>query len=918
MDIKATGDTFDQLEHSTAELLTTLINSAEHLIWCTSLDGTRMLYANPVAERIYGRPFEELLTNQDYWIEAIHSDDRSYVLKNLTSLLDREQIEQEYRIVRPDGSVIWLHDRIKVVRDATGKPLCVGGIGTDISAIRESQALYASLVESLPLHVIRKDIDGKVVFGNQRYCEAIGLPLEELLGKTDFDLFPTDLAQKYVEDDQRVLAIGKAINEIEEHQNKHGERVFVEIFKSPVRDSLGLVKGVQVMYWDVTERKLADEEVRKAKELAEAANRAKSEFLANMSHEIRTPMNGIIGMTELLFNTDPTAEQRNYLNMVKQSASSLLRLLNDILDFSKIEAGKLDLESKEFSLRDCVGHTVQSLGTTAGEKGLELLCRIDPAVPDILVGDAVRLGQIIVNLVSNAIKFTESGEIEVDVCREADCSGPVCIRFSVRDTGIGIPPEKQEKIFESFSQVDASMTRRFGGTGLGLAISSQLVEMMDGRIWLESELDEGTTFHFTTCFEVHRQIEKLSELAQLRGIPILVVDDNRSNQRILGELLHHWGLVPTIVDNGPKVIEELKRARAAGDPYRVAILDCEMRGMDGFNIAACIHEDAQLKDCKTIMLTAAVKPGDVDRCRRLGVTRYMQKPPVQSELFDTLLSSLGIRPEVQIQLASLRPQRRFDKPLKILLAEDGIVNQQVAIGLLSQFGHELIVAADGEEALAALEKDRFDLVLMDVQMPNMDGLEATRVIREAEKTSGKHLPIIAMTAGAMKGDQQRCVEAGMDGYVSKPIDPQLLYDEMDRCLRRATKNHEAASEDTRVRADSDVLSIDAARHLCRDDEQKLRELARTLIEESKSLVENIRSSLKTGDFDSFGRFVHTLKGSAGVFDARRVVEAALRIQDLLSREELGGIDDCLSELFDEVDVMIDALGAICDAEQADA
>ncbi len=404
---------------NTESLLTSLIDSANHLVWCTSLDGKQLLYANPVAARIYGRPMGELKAHPDYWLDAIHPDDRPTVLSNLSELIQRNQIEQEYRIVRPDGSVIWLHDRISIVHDADGNPMYVGGIGTDISAIRESEALYASLVESLPLHVIRKDMEGKVVFGNQRYCESLGLPLEALIGKSDFDLFPPDLAQKYCDDDRRVLESGQVFNDVEAHQNAKGERTFVEIFKCPIRNAQGEISGIQVMYWDVTERKRAVEEVRAAKETAERASRAKSEFLANMSHEIRTPMNGIIGMTELLLQSTPTSEQRDYLRMLKQSADSLLRLLNDILDFSKIEAGKLDLEKRPFSLRDCIGHTLQAMGSRAGNKGLELLCRIDPAVPDVVIGDAVRLGQILVNLVGNAIKFTEQGEIEVQILPES-------------------------------------------------------------------------------------------------------------------------------------------------------------------------------------------------------------------------------------------------------------------------------------------------------------------------------------------------------------------------------------------------------------------------------------------------------------------------------------------------------------------
>ncbi len=437
VDIRASYDDLGVLPPKKDQLLKTLINAANHLVWFTSLDGRQLLYVNRVAERIYGRPLKELAANRDYWIEAIHPDDRAKVLVKRSKLLERKHIEQDYRVVRPDGTVIWLHDRVSVIHDSNRKPKYVGGIGTDISEIRESEALYSSLVENMPMHVVRKDLDGKVVFGNQMYCKSMGSPLEELIGKTDADLFPPHLAKKYRDDDRRVIASGEVFNAIEEHENRSGEGVYVEIFKGPIHDAIGNISGIQIMYWDVTQRKRAEEEAREAKEMAEQANRSKSEFLANMSHEIRTPMNGIIGMTELLLNTQPTAEQRDYLNMVKQSADSLLRLLNDILDFSKIEAGKLDLEHREFSLRDCIGQTVQALGCRAGEKGLELLCHFAPDLPDTLVGDAVRLGQIVVNMVGNAIKFTEQGEVEIDVSHESTSGDTITIHFLVRDTGVG-------------------------------------------------------------------------------------------------------------------------------------------------------------------------------------------------------------------------------------------------------------------------------------------------------------------------------------------------------------------------------------------------------------------------------------------------------------------------------------------------
>ncbi len=898
----------------TEELLTTLINSANHLVWCTSLDGTRLLYTNPVAARIYGRPLHELISNQDYWMDAIHPDDRSIVLRNLGELTKRKQIEQEYRIVRPDRTVIWLHDRISIVEDEEGRALCVGGIGTDISAIRESEALYASLVESLPLHVIRKDIQGKVAFGNQRYCDSIGAPLEDLVGKTDFDLFPHDLAQKYCDDDRRVIESGEVINDVEEHVNAAGERVYVEIFKSPVRDSLGQITGVQIMFWDVTARRRAEQEVKNAKEQAESANRSKGEFLANMSHEIRTPMNGIIGMTDLLLSTSPTDQQRDYLNIVKQSADSLLRLLNDILDFSKIEAGKLDLENADFNLRDCVGHTAQTLGVRAGTQGIELLCRVAPDCPNLLVGDSVRLGQIILNLVGNAIKFTEKGEIELNVENESIADGTVCLHFSVRDTGIGIPPEKLDHIFDSFTQADASTTRRFGGTGLGLAISSQLVEMMDGRIWAESEVGRGTTFHFTLTLDVHAESDPVSnDVASLTGLPVLVVDDNANSRRILNELLQSWGLNPTTVEDGVKAIEALKRSAASGTPFPIAVLDCRMPGMDGFNVAACIREDEQLGDCRLIMLTSAVKRGDVERCRRLGIARYMQKPVVQSELLDTILRFMDVRRSDE----GKSPAKTPDSPrnLKILLAEDGVVNQQVAIGLLQQYGHDVTVVDDGQHAVVAMERESFDLVLMDIQMPNLDGHEATRIIRSVERRTGKHTPIIAMTAGAMKGDCEKCIESGMDGYVTKPINPDHLLETIANCVGADREQ----GDDTKFAASKEIcanheksglLDVDAALKLCGGDQDQLRVLAQSLLDESSKLMIDMERAIEAREAKIVQRSAHTLKSSAGVFGAKNVFEASLSIEMIAKEGRLDRVKAPLTELKYEVARLATALGKL--------
>ncbi|MGB7347291.1 MAG: response regulator [Pirellulaceae bacterium] len=900
----------------TEELLTTLINSAEHLVWCTSLSGRELLYANPVASKIYGQPFEVLVANSDYWIEAIHPDDRSLVLTNLNDLMQRQQIEQEYRIIRPDGTVVWLHDRISVVHDENGKPIYVGGIGTDITAIRESEAMYSSLVENLPLHVIRKNINLEVEFGNQRYCEAVGLPLSEVIGKTDFDLFPHDLAQKYVDDDRRVIETGQVFNDIEEHQNADGERVFVEIFKGPNRNSQGNVNGVQVMFWDVTQRKLAEEEVRVARDLAEQASQAKSEFLANMSHEIRTPMNGIIGMTELLSSTSPTPDQRGYLNIVKQSAHSLLRLLNDILDFSKIEAGKMDLEKSNFDLRDCVGHAVQTLSGPAGEKRLDLLCRLDPELPDVLLGDSGRLSQVIVNLVGNAVKFTQSGEVELSVSRESQLEDSIRLRFAVRDTGIGIPVEQQQKIFESFRQADASTTRKFGGTGLGLAISSQLVEMMNGRLSVDSQPGQGATFSFCADFDVVTRCKPVPHRESIRDTPVLVVDDNDRNRTILKEVLCRWQLSPTVTSCGEDALAKLKSAKAAGKPIQIAIIDSVMPVMHGFELAQRIRDDSELADCKIVMLSPTVQAGDVGRCRKLKVSRYMQKPVVQSELLDTILTATGMKQSGESD-QSLGHQ--YSTGLRILLAEDGKVNQQVAVGLLERNGHEVIVANDGCEAVEAVRSDTFDIVLMDVQMPNMDGLAATQAIREWESASSSRVPIIAMTAGAMKGDEDRCLEVGMDAYLSKPIDPELLYAKIDQFVSKdVTPKGNSADEPSGVpvtNESSDVIDWDAVRRLCHDDDARVKRLASSLLAESATLISEMRQALAANDTKSMHRHAHTLKGSANIFGAREVASTSLQIElksmeRIKSNEGVESLEPLLDQLENSVKPMYAALQAM--------
>ncbi len=852
----------------------------------------------------------------------------------------------------------------------------------------DERHLLQTLMDNLPDHIYFKDSESRFLRISRSHTVKFGLfDPDQAVGKNDFDFFTAEHAQQALDDERRLLDGSESIiTKVEKETWPDGKTTWVSTSKLPLRSRTGRIIGTFGISHDVTESKQAEDLSRRAqqalltaKEAAEAASRAKSSFLANMSHEIRTPLNAVLGMTELVLGTQLSTEQRQYLNMVYEAGQSLLGVINDILDFSKVEAGKLELDAVRFNLRDRLGDAMRSLAFRAHSKGLELACRVQPGVPDRLVADPIRLRQVIVNLVGNAVKFTEEGEIVVEVCSEepaeadgsADDAHPqrsadgspsllkgegrgegaavptdsatsnkqLMLHCTVRDTGIGIAPEKQRAVFEAFEQADTSTTRRFGGTGLGLAISRRLVDLMGGRLWLESQPGIGSTFHFTVPVEV-AAIDAAEPVAMpstsVRGTRILVVDDNATSRDILEEILTNWEMRPDVATGADVALEMLRIAAMEADPYRVVLADCQMPDADGFALSECIGHDPQLAPSIILMVSSSDKPGDINRCEQAGITAYLLKPVKQSELFDAIVAGLRISPveEIPVDPLASRRRRRIHSQ-KILLVEDSVVNQKLAVALLEREGHHVTVADNGRFAVERLKAEPFDIVLMDVQMPIMDGLEATVAIRAREKQTGGHVPIIAMTAHALKGDREQCLAAGMDSYVAKPIRgeellaalekfaPQIEADDDDGAadgpngaqLPDATHDSPDAwdglprpslrqdglgspSHDTPLTTHQSAPAFDSAAALKQvgGDRALLAELAAAFHAESQSLLTQLREAIATRDPAKLRRAAHTLKGAAGVFGAQSAYDSARQLEDLGRSADFSGANEIFASL----------------------
>ena len=703
----------------------------------------------------------------------------------------------EYALTRKDGTKRHVEESVSLKKDSQGRTVAFIGIRRDCTErklaeekIRVSEERYRVILEQIGEGYFEVDLQGRYQFFNDGYCRMLRCSPSDILGESYKKIVPPEQLSLIQEVFRKVHITGEPVKSFEfETVRPDGSVVFVEESISPKKDRNGQPVGFHVIVRDIGERKRVEQELAAAKEAAEASSRVKSTFLATMSHEIRTPMNGILGMTELVLDTELAPEQREHLGLVKSCAESLLSIINDVLDFSKIEAEKLELESIPFDLRESLGETMKVLSFRAHEKGLELIYDVHPDVPEGIVGDPTRIRQIVVNLVGNAIKFTERGEVVVTVEQAAE--GPsdgdsTGLHFSVRDTGVGIPADKLEKVFEAFSQVDGTMARKYGGSGLGLAICTRLVEKMEGRIWVESEPGQGSTFRFvvrlgTQKTPPERPVALPPE--QLKNTPVLIIDDNHTNRRVLDGMLKRWGMKPTAVEGGRAALQALEVAKNVGHPFPLVLLDGHMPEMDGFMVAEEIQKNPDLAGATIMMLTSGGVLGDAARCRELGISAYLVKPIRQGELLEAICLLIEkSSPKTTPNLITRHTLREVRHRLVVLVVEDNAVNQKLAVALLEKRGFTVTTAGNGKLALAALEKDRFDFVLMDVQMPEMDGIEATAAIREREKSAGGHIPIIAMTAHTLKGDQERCLGAGMDAYVTKPIRTSELFETIERTL----------------------------------------------------------------------------------------------------------------------------------------
>lgn len=787
------------------------------------------------------------------------------------------------------------------------------------AALTEGEKRKGAILEAALDCIISIDSAGCISEFNPAAEAAFGYRREEVMGHPMVELIvPPRLRGSHQSAMERFLETGLSTTAGRRREliamRKDGSEFPAEIAVTPI--DLGGTRAFTAYLRDITAYKIAEQALIDGKEAAESANRAKSDFLANMSHEIRTPMNAIIGMTELTLDTDLSAEQREYLGLVKSSADALLNLINEILDFSKIEAGHLDVETIPFRLRDTIATAIRVFGPRAHEKNLELLFRVAPEVPDHILGDPHRLRQVLTNLIGNAIKFTSAGEVALDISAENREGDSIELHFAVRDTGIGIAADKLDKIFDAFAQADTSTTRKFGGTGLGLAISRRLVDRLGGRLWVESQLGSGSVFHFTMRLGLAPEALLPVPSIDVEGMPVLVIDDNATNRQWLEELLLSWRMRPSLVADGAAALTAVQHANAAGAPYRLVLLDGQMPGADGFSVADTLRGETGAHALPTVMmLTSAGNRGDAERCRQLGIAAYLLKPVGQSDLLDAIMLALGATERSldegrgQQPLVTRHTLRENRRQLSVLLAEDNPVNQQLAIRLLEKLGHRVQVANNGAEAVTAVNTaDRpFDVILMDVQMPILGGFEATAEIRRFETATGHRTPIVAMTAHALDGDRQKCLDAGMDGYVSKPIQTPALVAALNAAVGDDGGSSTSDLPGTAKPSSLPVIDRVAVLENLGGDLDLFHQIITIFLDDTPPKIEALQQALAARDAAQLHTLGHTLKGSIANFGAPRATEAARALENAAKLGDLAHAPQQVQELMAATEELCTAL-----------
>jgi two-component system, sensor histidine kinase and response regulator len=767
-------------------------------------------------------------------------------------------------------------------------------------ALKESEERYRMIIQSIEDGYYEVDLIGNLTFSNQAMCKVLGYSEDKCLGENLLDSMDEENAGRVFKTFNNVKRTGEPVTSLDcEIINKKGDTRFAESSVTLVNDPDGKPVGFRGILRDVTKRKKA-EVLEQQKIAAEAASQSKSVFLANMSHEIRTPLNSIIGLVKLVLETDLTSEQREDLNVVMSSSYALLSVINDILDFSKIEAGKLELEEMDFTLRDFLVDSLKIMAGKAHEKGLDLTYRVSANVRDALIGDQVRLRQVLLNLIGNAIKFSDEGEIVATVELENHSQDKETLHFTVRDSGIGIPKEKQGSIFFPFQQADGSTSRRFGGTGLGLAVSRQLVELMGGKIWVESKSGEGSTFHFTARFGISEETSPPSPQPDesLRGTRVLIVDDSKTCCQIIKEAVESWGMSAVAVYTGEEAKEALIQAGQAGKPFELALIDSDMPETDGLSLSKWLKDQEELT-AKVLMMLTSVRRGKID-FEDLGIDATIAKPARPSDLLLAVQTALAItEPEIE-KPGKIQADISEDRPLslRILVAEDTPFNQKFITRLLDRWDYEAVVVENGRLAIDALAQDSFDLVLMDVQMPEMDGFEATRAIREMEKKSGMHVPIIAMTAHAMKGDRERCLEVGMDAYVPKPISAEKLLETIKVIVSDPPSGKETESQATPAPA---VIERNSLLSAFDNDLDLLKESVDLYIDEYPKMMKTLQQAIQNQDAAGIERTAHAIKGMVGNFQADTAANTAFDLEQRGKKVQFKGVEKIHRTLAAELD-----------------